>query len=231
MQFIRGNLALKNHLQNGKRVFLFEFARKGFVKFITELEFFDVGIEQSTDKNGDTRDAIKFFFKRRGAFIPVAPGDFIQTNSDDPESKYNIDRLPNTTEREGLIISRVGQGIYRKRVIHRWNYACAVTGFDKLEILIASHIVPWKDATNNERLDPNNGILLSPTYDALFDRHLISFENNGRIFLSEKIEIAAFEKIGLTGKEKIKKLSQQNLSYLEKHQAIFYCFSSPTFVP
>ena len=52
-----------------------------------------------------------------------------------------------------------------------------------LKILIASHIVPWKEASDNERLDVENGILLSPTIDALFDKHLISFNDDGSIII------------------------------------------------
>ena len=126
--------------------------------------------------------------------------------------------MPNETERKGLVTSRVGQGAYRKRIIHRWEYQCAVTGFNKLEVLIASHILPWSKATNEQRLDVDNGILLSPTYDALFDRHLISFDTKGKIILSNGIEKAAFEKIGVTGNECIKNLNDYNEFYLEKHR-------------
>jgi len=129
--------------------------------------------------------------------------------------------IPNTTERKGLVTSRVGQGAYRKRIIHRWEYKCAVTGFDKLDVLIASHILPWASANDNERLDVHNGILLSPTYDALFDRHLISFENSGKIILSDSIEAQAYNKIGVTGQEKINNLSSYNFEYLEKHRGVF----------
>ena len=113
------------------------------------------------------------------------------------------------------------QGAYRKRVIHRWEYQCAVTRFNKLDVLVASHIVPWAKATNDERLDVHNGILLSPTYDALFDRHLITFDKKGKIILSDQIEKEAFKKIGVTGLEKIDKLSQYNLQYLERHNERF----------
>jgi 5-methylcytosine-specific restriction enzyme A len=68
----------------------------------------------------------------------------------------------------------------------------------------------------------HNGILLSPTYDALFDRHLITFENTGRIILSDKIETQAFQKIGVSGSEKIKSLSNYNFDYLEKHRLKFH---------
>ena len=87
--------------------------------------------------------------------------------------------------------------------------------------LIASHILPWSQANNNQRLDVHNGILLSPTYDALFDRHLISFENSGKIILSDKIESKAFQKIGVTGLEQIKKLSDGNFEYLYRHREFF----------
>jgi 5-methylcytosine-specific restriction protein A len=86
--------------------------------------------------------------------------------------------------------------------------------------LIASHIVPWADASHEERLDVHNGILLSPTYDALFDKHLISFENNGKIILSDRIDEEAYKKIGVTGFEKIKGMSKYNEFYLEKHRKI-----------
>ena len=117
-----------------------------------------------------------------------------------------------------MVTSRVGQGAYRKRIIHRWEYRCAVNGFDKLNILIASHIVPWSESNDMERLDVDNGLLLSPNYDALFDKHLISFENNGKIILSDTIEDNAYKKIGVTGNETIKNLSQYNFQYLERHR-------------
>ncbi|MAB58519.1 MAG: HNH endonuclease, partial [Aequorivita sp.] len=128
---------------------------------------------------------------------------------------------PNATKRQGLVTSRVGQGAYRKRIIHRWEYQCAVTGFDKLDVLIASHIVPWSKANDEERLDVDNGLLLSPTYDALFDRHLITFENTGKIILSNAIEKQAYQKIGVDGTEKINKLSVHNLGYLDRHREHF----------
>lgn len=221
MKFIKGNLALKDHIVNRKRVFLFESYNKGFVKFICEVEAFDFGWAETNDTLGNHRNSIKFFFKRKDVFIPMLP-DFDKPSMTLEDPKSNLEILyPNITERKGLVISRVGQSAYRKRIIHRWEYKCAVTGFDKLSVLIASHILSWSQANNNQRLDVNNGILLSPTYDALFDRHLVSFENSGKIILSDKIEIQAFEKIGVTGQEKINNLSHYNFEYLEKHRELF----------
>jgi 5-methylcytosine-specific restriction protein A len=221
MEFTRGNLALRDHLKNGKRVFLFESENTGFVRFICEVEFFDADYFETHDTAGSTRLGIKFFFKRKGAYVPTQPFLFDTPSlAADPLVEYEI-KLPNETERKGLVTSRVGQGAYRKRIIHRWEYKCAVTGFDKLNVLIASHIVPWADSSDNERLDVHNGILLSPTYDALFDKHLVTFENNGKIILSNAIETPAFHKIGVTGQEKIHSLSAFNHDYLEKHRIRF----------
>lgn len=221
MQFTRGNLALKDHLKNGKRVFLFESESSGYVRFKSELEFYDVDYFETNDTAGITRLGLKFFFKRKGAYIPVQPSLFDQPFLvAEPKTIFEFNQ-PNETERQGLVTSRVGQGAYRKRIIHRWEYKCAVTGFDKLEILIASHIHPWAKATDIERLDVDNGILLSPNYDALFDRHLISFENSGKIILSNSIEKQAYQKIGITGLEQISNLSQYNFNYLERHRLRF----------
>ncbi len=159
MQFTKGNLALRDHIKNGKRVFLFESGNKGFVKFMSEVELFDADYFETHDTSGNLRMGIKFFFKRIGAYIPIQPALFDEPSiAADPLASYEI-KLPNVTERKGLVTSRVGQGAYRKRIIHRWEYKCAVTGFDKLNILVASHIVPWSDSNDNERLDVHNGIV------------------------------------------------------------------------
>lgn len=222
MQFTRGNLALRDHKQNGRRVFLFESDGRGLAKFICEVEVFDVDYFETHDTAGNSRLGIKFFFNRKGVFVQVEADRLNTTNSiADPFHGYGF-KLPIVTERQGLVTSRVGQGAYRKSILHRWEYQCAVTGFNKLDVLIASHIVPWSESSSDERLDIHNGILLSPTYDALFDRHFISFENSGKILLSGNIEWQAYKKIGVTGSENIRNLSEHNLNYLERHRLRFH---------
>jgi 5-methylcytosine-specific restriction protein A len=114
----------------------------------------------------------------------------------------------------------VGQGAYRSSILYRWEYKCAVTNYSKHDILIASHIVSWKDSNNDERLDVDNGILLSPNYDALFDRHLISFENSGKIILSDALVNSDYQKLGVNGDEIIKNLSFNNHAYLGRHRQV-----------
>ncbi|WP_336517096.1 HNH endonuclease [Pollutibacter soli] len=217
MRFERGNLVLRDQLKTGKRIFLFSQKAKGApVRFESELEFLEFGFVSLPDEKGNLRQAIKFFLKRKSAVIEYN-FDFDRTTQESiPE--YKNSEVPNETERKGLVISRVGQGAYRKSILYRWEFKCAVTKYTKPEILIASHIMPWKIANNEERLDVENGILLSPTYDALFDQHLISFDNKGKIVLSKLLNSHKNDVIGLTGKERIDNLSGGNIKYLERHQ-------------
>ena len=219
MQFTRGNLALREHLNNGKRVFLFESESNGFVRFKAEVEFYDADYFETPDTDGVLRQGIKFFFKRVGAVIKVTREQLNHGIIMEPYTDYIVN-IPESTERISQVKSRVGQGAFRKSIMHRWRYQCGVTGFDDTRILIASHIVPWKEATPDERLDVDNGILLSPTYDALFDKHFISFENNGKIILSDEIDFQAFQKIGITGKESLNQIHDGNSAYLERHRGL-----------
>lgn len=91
------------------------------------------------------------------------------------------------TDKETLIKARVGQGDFRQNLIDKWG-ACAVTGFKILGLLTASHIKPWSKSSDVERLDPNNGLLLSPNLDKAFDRGFISFDEDGRIMISKDFQ-------------------------------------------
>lgn len=220
MEFIKGNLVLREQIKTGKRIFLFIQKEKSFVKYEAELEFIDFDFFRGSDREGNDRNAIKFFFKRVGKVLDYLRDEPV-TNVVEESDEYHYRNVPNETERKGLVTSRVGQGAYRKSILFRWKFKCAVTNYNKNEILIASHIVSWKNSTNDERMDVNNGILLSPTYDALFDQHLISFENNGKIILSNSFSKTKYQDLGITGKEIIKDFSKYNHPYLERHRMIF----------
>ena len=129
-------------------------------------------------------------------------------------------RKPDQTERQGLVTSRVGQGFYRQQIIEKWGGKCPISGINILSILISSHIVPWSESNDEERLDVENGILLSPLYDSLFDKHLISFDDDGRLLVSSKINSGNIEKLDLLKDIKIT-LSEGMIKYLWKHQEKF----------
>jgi putative restriction endonuclease len=87
------------------------------------------------------------------------------------------------TDRLAIIRARRGQGLFKDRV-SRIESRCRITGVDNPIHLVASHCKPWRDATNEERLDGENGLLLTPSIDHLFDRGFIGFEDNGRLIIS-----------------------------------------------
>ncbi len=88
-----------------------------------------------------------------------------------------------TTEKATLLKTRVGQGNFRQKLIAFWG-GCAVSGYKDTSMLVASHIKPWRAASNSERLDRFNGLLLLPTLDKAFDLGMISFDVNGEILIS-----------------------------------------------
>ena len=96
------------------------------------------------------------------------------------EFRAAVRDLPKTTEAERLIIQRVGQDIFRDRLMTYWQGCCPLTGITDPALLRASHIIAWKDcASDAERLNVHNGLLLSALWDAAFDRGLVTFDDDG----------------------------------------------------
>jgi hypothetical protein len=98
--------------------------------------------------------------------------------TDEPDAEADLSSairkldLPET-QRLALVNSRIGQGPFRDNLLTYWSSKCVVTGLSEPKLLTASHIKPWRDSNNKERLDLHNGLLLSPSYDALFDKGFI----------------------------------------------------------
>lgn len=112
------------------------------------------------------------------------------------------DKTLDETTRKQLIDARVGQGRFRKNVVAVWGNGeqCAVTGISVRDVLVASHIRPWKScATHDERLVGTNGILLAAHLDKLFDRFLISFDQLGKIVFSRRLSAKDREELRAIG--------------------------------
>ena len=116
----------------------------------------------------------------------------------------------------------VGQGAFRSAVLQLWNYRCAVTGSSILDAIRASHIKPWRDSKNEERLDPANGLPLVASLDALFDAGLISFEDSVRLLVSSELSRPEQEIYGVAGKMLMKKPPDKTASYLHYHRTTLY---------
>lgn len=100
------------------------------------------------------------------------------------------------TEKQALIMAWRGQGRFKENV-SLLERRCRVTRVDRPEHLRASHIKPWRDSANDERLDGENGFLLTPTIDHLFDRGFISFEDNGKVLISPVAHRPSLDRMGV----------------------------------
>lgn len=111
-------------------------------------------------------------------------------------NQLSADNLIPETERRTLIQARRGQGLFKEHV-RALERCCRITQVARLEHLRASHIKPWRDSNNTERLNGENGLLLTPTIDHLFDRGFISFEDNGKLLVSPVAHKPSLERMGI----------------------------------
>jgi hypothetical protein len=120
-------------------------------------------------------------------------------------------------EKENLVKSRRGQGIFKTNVkmIER---ECRVTKLRDKDFLIASHIKPWKDSNDAEKIDGNNGLLLSPHIDKLFDSGLISFADNGDLLVSSKLNMDVLKIWGIEEHLNAGSFSAEQVVYLKFHR-------------
>lgn len=128
-----------------------------------------------------------------------------------------------STEEELLCRVRVAQSIYRRGLENLWGGCCAVTGVSVRELLRASHAKPWAEcATGTERISPYNGFLLVANLDALFDKFLISFDDDGIILISSTIPEKEWELIGISKSMRLRFVKPDHLPYLRWHQSKFF---------
>ena len=120
------------------------------------------------------------------------------------------------TEIETLIKARQGQGSFRQKLLKLYPI-CPLTDLDVQSLLIASHIKPWSVCNNNERLDPFNGLMLAPNIDALFDKGLITFDPDGTIKISPKIDSENQKRLGIAPDMKLK-IRPESEKYFEYHR-------------
>jgi hypothetical protein len=125
------------------------------------------------------------------------------------------------TEKEQLIKARRGQGLFRIR-LERIEKACRLTGVKDKRLLIASHIKPWRKSTNAEKLDGNNGLLLSPHVDRLFDRGWISFLDNGEVLCANTSISMIMEIWGLDSIKNVGEFNEKQRMYLAFHRENIY---------
>lgn len=163
-------------------------------------------------------DALEQFLAHLIGIAPIsdtsAPSltGFVMPDHFDPQDLALTD-----TERDALIKARIGQGGYREALLAYWG-GCAVTDCTVSALLRASHIKPWRKATPQQRLDPYNGLLLTPNLDLAFDQGLISFDDHGQILLGEDLDPDSARALNLTPQLRLRQIEPRHCAYLAWHR-------------
>lgn len=122
------------------------------------------------------------------------------------------------TEKEQLVKARRGQGVFRANV-ETIEPGCRITGLNFKEHLRASHIKPWRTSSNVERLDGNNGLLLAPHVDHLFDKGFLSFDEHGGILVSRRLNQSVLEAWGIDHHANVGSFTEGQSAYMAYHRA------------
>jgi hypothetical protein len=136
------------------------------------------------------------------------------------EKQVEATQIPQT-EKLQLIKARIGQGIYRQRLLKVEKF-CRLTGANDIKFLIASHIKPWRLSDNQEKLDGNNGLLLSPHVDCLFDKGWLSFKNNGDVLWATPPVTDPTVTIWRLSPSNVGSFNPQQRHYLDFHREFIY---------
>jgi HNH endonuclease len=182
-----------------------------FYRDIHHTPFIYFGKIKLTDFQLRTKEPSEFVFAI--GTLPLEIDTFKEVREHAPEY-----RTLEKTEQEQIRKSRIGQGIFRQNVIRLWG-SCSITGLQNVTLLRASHIKPWRDSTNKERLSPFNGLLLVPNYDVLFDKGYLTFRDNGEIVVSKRLGPVVREVFDVNEDLKLRRIFKENKEYLEFHRS------------
>lgn len=151
------------------------------------------------------------------SFLWMLEEDYLK-RIDEKALKYDPDKIYKKSVLRSSL-SRIGQGQYRSDLQTIWKNSCSVTGCNESDFLIASHIKPWCDCkSDNEWVNPYNGLLLTPNLDSAFDQGYISFADNGNIIISPRLKSECLNILGITNNMKLKFVDEQHKPFLEYHR-------------
>lgn len=181
------------------------------------------GLLSSRDKYNTPRDLTNFrsALRKFRKFILI---DYHKTQEDSLQEevkRVENDTTIDKTEREAIVKARVGQGLFRQRLIEHWK-GCSISKIRMYDCLMASHIKPWRNSTNEERLSVYNGLLLLPNYDKLFDKGYISFDKKGKIIYSRFFSESDRKILGMDNSVHLIHVERQHEKFLEYHNE--FCF-------
>lgn len=143
-------------------------------------------------------------------------------NSEDPEEKVIKDRIDiGPTSKAQLVYSRRGQGIFKTKV-GLIEKKCRITGVTDQKHLRASHIKPWKDSSDEEKLSGYNGLLLAPHIDHLFDRGFISFSGDGQLLVSKQLDPWILKQWNISPDCHVGKFTSGQIVFLDYHNQFVF---------
>lgn len=141
------------------------------------------------------------------------------------EPRYAV---PALTEAERLETVRTKQTQYRNASLDFWHHRCAITGIDNPKILMASHIKPWRESSNEERVNPRNSLILTPLYDKLFDLGIVTFDTReqGRIVLSDQLTERDYARLGVSERDRLVTVPSGTDAFLDYHKTYIFDFEN-----
>lgn len=147
--------------------------------------------------------------------------DGTELQDDKEEKRLLEDKKIPETEKLQLVMARRGQGLFKSRIRLR-EQCCRITGVTVIQYLIASHMKPWSKSSNAEKLDGDNGLLLAPHIDYLFDKGLISFSKGGQLLISKRISQDVLSKWFINPEINVGCFSDNQDAYLEYHRQFVF---------
>lgn len=219
MKYVAGNRAIGEHVKDGKTLVVFQMMGKGrpyryLGRFMCQSSYVEPG---TRDREGQPRSSIVFRLTSLEASLGLAPSE-----TDLAEIDAASDEGGSTTARRETEV-RTRQRLFRERLIGV-EKGCRLTGIEDLRFLRASHIKPWADSTHSERVDGENGLLLAPHADLLFDQGWISFSSSGRLVISSRLpsEVTTGLGLKLDANQQCGAFSRKQLSFLEFHRDVVF---------
>lgn len=169
-----------------------------------------------------SEELANFFFEIIERSNGISRGEFLIENTlqeeiikqieNDLDSTITLDK----TEKETIIKSRIGQSAFKKALL-AIEKKCRICGVTNERFLVASHIKPWSESNNQERLDVNNGLLLCPNHDALFDKRYISFDKTGKVLIKESLDVTTKVLLNINETMRIK-MNERQQNYMKWHR-------------
>lgn len=170
------------------------------------------------DENKNTIYYFRMFIDYKSDLIT-----YVMKDEENQEKEIEENTKISTKTKSSLINSRIGQGDYRKKLLEECPF-CPFTMVSDERLLVASHIKPWVLSSDKEKVDPKNGFLFTPTFDRLFDRGFITFEDDKTLVVSPWISPMNQKRLGIYTGKLIDKLplDKKRQEYLEFHREYIF---------